>query len=296
MVRLVLPGPTTARRDRRGKSVRALPNLQALGGHPRMRRLRTRPPPRHFPPAPAQPTRPEKVPKPSQRGRFPAKESRRSLCSPHRGCRRPRPGKEAPSLEPPRPTPRLSGAWSGTLGLSYRLGSGAPACRALPQAGSKAARRRTGSKQRPPVIYLSNPAQILFSYMSRCLAVLAVSSLIYKQGSALVRSRLGVFVHQLYPAPIDLFRVPAGLREKPLQRLRLLALRSNYRFRVSQSGKGLVALFIQQQTFEVTAEPLALGALRKEIVEVSGVILERTGGGLYGHSLSHGNTSYWDHH
>jgi hypothetical protein len=29
---------------------------------------------------------------------------------------------------------------------------------------------------------------------------------------------------------------------------------------------------------------------------VGGVILERTGGGLYGYSLSHGNTSYWDHH
>src|SRR5688500_19894784 len=79
------------------------------------------------------------------------------------------------------------------------------------------------------VIYLSNPAQILFSYMSRCLAVLAVSSLIYKQGSALLRSRLGVFEHQLYPAPIDLFRVPAGLREKPLQRLRLFLLGSYHR-------------------------------------------------------------------
>jgi hypothetical protein len=54
---------------------------------------------------------------------------------------------------------------------------------------------------------------------------------------------------------------------------------------VGQSGEGLVALFIQQQTFEVTAEPLALGALRKEIVEVSGVILEQTGGGLYVYSL-----------
>jgi hypothetical protein len=29
---------------------------------------------------------------------------------------------------------------------------------------------------------------------------------------------------------------------------------------------------------------------------VSGVILEQTGGGLYVYSLSHGNTSYWDHH
>src|SRR5215208_6473147 len=115
MVRLVLPGPTTARRDRRGKSVRALPNLQALEGHPRMRRLRPEPPPRHFPPAPAEPTRREKVPKPSRRGCFPAKEFRRSLCSPHRGCRRARPAKEAPSLEPPRPTPRLS------LGLSPEL-------------------------------------------------------------------------------------------------------------------------------------------------------------------------------
>jgi hypothetical protein len=73
-------------------------------------------------------------------------------------------------------------------------------------------------------------------------------------------------------------------------------LGSYHRLGVGQSGEGLVALFIQQQTFEVTAEPLALGALRKEIVEVSGVILERTGGGLYGYSLSHGNTSYWDHH
>jgi hypothetical protein len=34
------------------------------------------------------------------------------------------------------------------------------------------------------VIYLSNPAQILFSYISRCLAVLAVCTLIYNQGCA----------------------------------------------------------------------------------------------------------------
>jgi hypothetical protein len=29
---------------------------------------------------------------------------------------------------------------------------------------------------------------------------------------------------------------------------------------------------------------------------VSGVIFERTWGRLYGYSLGHGNTSYWDHH
>src|SRR5215210_600113 len=139
-----------------------------------------------------------------------------------------------------------------------------------------------GAYRDHPVGYLSYPSEVLMTHVSGGLTVFSVAGLVYDQSARFDRSRLGVFQHQLYPAPVDRLRLPAGLREEPLQALGLLALGSAHRSCVCQGRKRLVALLGQQETFEIAAEAFALSAVGEKIVESSGVILQRTGSGLYG--------------
>src|SRR5215216_4909357 len=59
-------------------------------------------------------------------------------------------------------------------------------------------------------------------------------------------------------------------------------------FGVGQGGQSLVALGRQQQTLQVTAESLTLGAGTKEVVEALGIVLKWSGSGAYRRAFGHG--------
>src|SRR5215218_1501236 len=97
-----------------------------------------------------------------------------------------------------------------------------------------------------PIVYLADPAQILFSHVSRGFAVLAIPGLVHYQCAACLGSGSRVVEHNLHPAPVYLFRGPTRLGEEPLKTLRLFALRSQNRFSIGKSGQGFVPLGGQQ--------------------------------------------------
>src|SRR3954447_2450562 len=77
------------------------------------------------------------------------------------------------------------------------------------------------------IVYLADAAQVLLAYVSGLFAILTISGFVYDQRAASARgTTLRIFEQQLYPAPVNPLWVPAGLREEPLQTLRLFALRS----------------------------------------------------------------------
>ena len=89
------------------------------------------------------------------------------------------------------------------------------------------------------------------------------------------------------PALVHCRGIPGGLREEPLQALRLRMLRTNDWFGVGKGGQGLVALGRQQETFQVAAKAIALIPLRKEGVERVAVRFQGTRGGRNGEALRH---------
>src|ERR671913_590108 len=99
---------------------------------------------------------------------------------------------------------------------------------------SRGARRRTENLPRPLHVHLADAAQVLLSHVGGAPAVLAVASLVDDQRARSVRRTNRIFEHKLYPAPVHLFRIPPGLREKPLQTLGLLALRSYIRLGIGK--------------------------------------------------------------
>ncbi len=89
------------------------------------------------------------------------------------------------------------------------------------------------------------------------------------------------------PALVYCRGIPGGLREEPLQALRLGMLRTNDWFSVGKGGQGLVALGRQQETFQVAAKAITLIPSRKEGIERVAVRFQGTRGGRNGEALSH---------
>jgi hypothetical protein len=135
----------------------------------------------------------------------------------------------------------------------------------------------------------------LRAHMRGLLAPFAAPVLVYDQHAFAVRCGAGVPGQQFEAALVGLSGLPAGLREEPLQALRLLALRPLHGLGVRKRGQGLAALGRKQQPFEITTEAFALGADAEQIVEPLGEILERTGGRSGGRSggksFGHGGIS-----
>src|SRR5215212_11475856 len=84
----------------------------------------------------------------------------------------------------------------------------------------------------------------LLANVSGMLAPLAVAMLIYDQNALLGRSgrRFSRFFEQeqFEAALVNLLRVPPGLKEEPLQALRLLSLRSGYGLGIRKGSRNMV--------------------------------------------------------
>src|SRR5215208_48178 len=93
-----------------------------------------------------------------------------------------------------------------------------------------------------PTLGLADVSEPLPSYMSGFLAPLAIPVLIYDQHAIFGGSHSRGFAHQLQPPCVNLPGVPPRFREKPLQALSLLTLRSYHRLSVGKSAQCLVAL------------------------------------------------------
>ena len=96
--------------------------------------------------------------------------------------------------------------------------------------------------------------------MGRLLAPFAVPVLVYDQNAFLVGGGRRVLEQEFEAALVDLFVVPPGFREEPLQALCFLTLRSCERLGVGKSGQSLVALGGKQQSLQVAPKAIALGA------------------------------------
>src|SRR5258708_38050820 len=90
------------------------------------------------------------------------------------------------------------------------------------------------------ILDLAQLSQILFAYMSRLVAIFAISSLIDDQNSLGRRRGCRVFAQQLEPTCLHFALIPVRFREEPLQRLRSWQLGSDYWFGVHQSCQRLV--------------------------------------------------------
>jgi hypothetical protein len=71
------------------------------------------------------------------------------------------------------------------------------------------------------IVYLTDARKVLAAHVGGLLALLAVASFVDDEGTSVVRSGSGIFQQELDPAPVYLFVIPPGLREEPLQALRL---------------------------------------------------------------------------